>query len=699
MTSRATQAFLALPPASGGHGQGPLFVVAGNILIALAYVATGLAGLKLAFVGSYVTLFWPPSGIAFAAMWLGGTRLVWGVIAGAFAVNAVQMAQLPFAALVALGNALPALVATTYLRSRLAVRRDRPEDPGELQRVMLFILVAALASTTLSATVGTFAVTAAGIGTESLASTWLVWWMGDAMGVLIAAPPILLWRRYATAPSRRDLADALGFGLASVSIIAGLLLLQQPFWAVELCKLFTLLLSLWAAARFGLAGPAAVTLLMAAGSVAVTMVGAGPFKRGNFHDSFALLHSYLFAVSITGMLLAGALADLRRTVRAEKQARAAAERAATDRFHLLTMISHDVRTPLAGMMGALQHFGAALLNPDQRHLADLGLRAGKVLTTLVSDILDVARADAGRIVLKPAPFSPAQSISDVLEILSEPAAEKGITLQATGLSRLPDSVFSDRARFEQVLGNLLGNAVSYTDVGSVSIEVGWHNAAIMPFVMEIRDTGVGIPPDRVANLFDAFVMEPELVNRSTGLGLGLHICRRLVELMGGTIRYTARPSGGSQFRVELPLQAVSPSRPGGQGADDPPRRILVVEDDPIAGTVTEALLAGQGHVVTRVATSEQAIAALGARPQDLVLMDIGIDGNREGGLAAVRRIRALQGPAARCRLVALTANAARDDHARYLAAGLDAVLVKPLDLDRGLAQALADAMTADTIHA
>jgi signal transduction histidine kinase/ActR/RegA family two-component response regulator len=667
-----------------------------NLLVAAAYFVTGMAGLKLAFVGDVVTLFWPPSGIAFAALWIGGRRLAFGVIAGAFAVNALQMAQWPFAALVALGNALPALIATTLLRSRIDQRARDGEEPGELWRVLLFILIAALGTTTLSATVGTLAVAAAAPDAGPASSAWLVWWMGDAMGVLIVAPPILLWQRYLKQrPQLRDMADAAAFGMAGMGIIAGLLLIRNPVWAVELCKLFTLLLSLWAGARFGLTGPAAVTLLMAAGGVGVTLLGVGPFKRDSFYDSFALLHSYLFAEAIAGMLLAAALADLRRTVAAEKVARAAAERAASDRVRLLTMISHDVRTPLAGMMGVLQQFERAPLSAEQQRLSALGLRAGRVLTTLVTDILDVARADAGRIVLNPAPFSPAQSIADVIEIVTEPATAKGITLSVSGLNRLPDCIIGDRARFEQLLGNLVTNGISYTPAGSVSIAAGWHQGAAMPLVLEISDTGPGIAPEMVGSLFDAFVLAPKPGNRSAGLGLGLHICRRLVELMGGTISYRAPPAGGSLFRIELPLAQAARVGSITHTVPDPPRRILLMEDDPIAAAVTQSLLKSHGHEVDCVTDVASTVDELVQATHDLVLIDISIDGDREGGLEAVRRIRALDGPGSLTTLVALTAHGAADDHARYLTAGLDAVLVKPLVLEGGLVAALARAATLE----
>ena len=670
-----------------------------NVAVALIYFATGMAGLKLAFVSGVVTLFWPPSGIAFAAIWLGGRRLIFGVFVGALAINAIQMAQWPFAVLVAIGNTLPALVATIFLRSRVELDTAGGREPGELRRVLLFILVAALGSTILSAAVGTLAVAAA-LPTAAMASSaWLIWWMGDAMGVLIVAPPLLLWDRYLTRPIRlRDVADGVAFGFAGFGIIAGLLLIHQPVWAVELCKLFTLLLSLWAAARFGLPGPAAVTLLMAVGGVGVTLLGVGPFKRDNFYDSFALVHSYLFAQAVAGMLLAAALADLRRVALAEKVARDTAERAGSDRIRLLTMISHDLRTPLAGMMGVLQQFERAPLSAEQERLSGLGLRAGRVLTTLVTDILDVARADAGRIVLNPAPFSPARSFGDVIEIASEAADAKAITLSVAGLDLLPTQVMGDRARFEQLLGNLVNNAINYTEAGSVSIAADWHVASSLPFVIEITDTGPGIPADRVANLFDAFVLESKPGNRSAGLGLGLHICRRLVELMGGCINYRLAAAGGSQFRIELPMIASTDENCSPAGVADPHRNVLLVEDDPITAAVTESLLVSHGHSVTMVTASDAALDALLHGRHDLVLVDIGLDGDREGGLDAVRRIRALEDSGILTTVIALTAHASPRDHVRYLASGIDAILVKPLLLENGLAATIANAATQDSLR-
>lgn len=665
-----------------------------NLIVAAVYAATGFAGLKLAFVGQAVTLFWPPSGIAFAALFLGGMRLLPGVWLGAFLVNIPAMGTAPLALMVAISNMVPGIVATLLLRRWIGTDRE----PGELRRVLWFILVAALGTTMLSATFGTLAVLASGSDDLSVQSTWLVWWMGDAMGVLIVAPPILLWRRIVTTRFEwRDLFDAVAFAIAGFSIIAGLMLIDNPIWAVELCKLCTLLLSLWTGIRFGLNGPAAMTLLMALGGVGVTLAHAGPFARGDFYDSFALLHSYLFAEAVAGMLLAAALADLKRTALAEAVARQQAEAAGENRVRLLTMISHDVRTPLGGIMSVFQALERSPLDPDQARLVQLGRRAGRTLTALVTDILDVARADAGRITLQPATFPIAQCIADVVDINRDAAQARALNITLSGVETLPAHLIGDQVRIEQLVGNLVGNAIAYTARGGVAVRAAWLPESPRPLVIEVIDTGPGIDPAQVPHLFNAFSLAPRAGNRSAGLGLGLHICHRLVALMEGTIAYRPAEGGGSAFRVELPLAPALAQVPASaEAVGDPPRRILLVEDDAVTREVTTALLQRIGHTVIALGDSEDIMATVRSVPFDIVLLDIMLDGRDidECGIDMARALRADLTLPQGLRILAFTADAVRERIAEFVAAGFDGVLVKPIDLSHGLAAAVERAMTA-----
>jgi signal transduction histidine kinase len=661
-----------------------------NLLVAACYAASGTAGLKLSFIAHAVTLFWPPSGLAMAAVWLGGLSLLPGIFLGAFAVNLTALGSAKLAALIATGNMLPSLIATLALRAML----KRQSEAGELKRVLIFIAFAVLGATMASATVGTLTVYTIGHLASSLTTTWLVWWMGDAMGVMIVAPPILLWRRvWESAITWRNAVAIAGLGCAGLAVIAALLLIERPIWAVELCKLFTLLLGLLAGARFGLNGPAWMTLLMALGTVGVTALGAGPFLRGNFYDSFAFVHSYLFAEAVTGMLLAAALADLRSTVESEKRARTAAEAGAAERIRLLAMISHDVRTPLSGIMGALQTLANARPSPEQDRLIRLGLRAGATLTALVADLLDVARADAGRISLEIARFCPAQSLADAVDMHRGAAAARQLSLGLDSDAAMPAVLLGDRIRFEQIIGNLLSNAVQYTEAGGATVRAEWDGAQYRSLVVTVTDTGPGIDPSRVPERFDAGEVVPKSGNRSTGLGLGLHICRRLVELMDGTLDVAPAPGGGSLFRVTLPLRPDEPApfSPAAAQPDEPALRILLLEDDEIAGETTRALLQSHGHSVMLAADAGTAITCAQADFYDVILLDIHLAAPGSSGLDVLRHIRALPGPHAHTPVFALTGDALDDNHARYKAAGLDGKLLKPLVLDGGLATALRDA--------
>jgi signal transduction histidine kinase/ActR/RegA family two-component response regulator len=679
------QAFLHFDPSTTERANpGKLILL--NLMIAAAYAGTGYAGLRLSFIGESVTLFWPPSGIAFAALFLGGMRMLPGVGLGAFIVNIIGLEHPALALLVAVGNTLPALSATIILRNWVVAR----PVPDELRRVIWFILVASLGTTVLSATIGTLAVMMAGVSESSIQSTWLVWWMGDAMGVLIVAPPILLWRRIVIGRIKwRAVVDAIAFGLGGIGLIAGLFLIRNPIWAVELCKLFTLLLSLGAGIRFGLMGPGAITLLMAIGGIAVTTSGTGPFVRGGFHDSFALLHSYLFAQAVAGMLLAAALADLRRIAASEAIARAEAEEAATNRIRLLTMISHDVRTPLSGISGVLQTLARSPLAQADADLVALGLRATRTLTALVTDILDVARVDSGRILLTPAPFSPGGALADLVTLQADAARARGLALHLDLDPELPSAVLGDKARFDQIVGNLLTNAIAYTETGAVSITAQWSAGRAYPLTLIVEDTGPGIEPSQVPCLFDAFVLAPRPGQRSDGLGMGLHICAGLCSLMGGSVRFESREGGGSRFIVELALPPTEAAVPRLAPQSVPAMNILIIEDDPIVREVTHALLVRDGHQVCSVDGPAAALQAVSDVVPRLVLIDIQLgSGGAEEGIDLARRLREASAGGPALQIIAFTADATELKHESYRRAGIDGVITKPLELDASLSELL-----------
>lgn len=671
-----------------------LSTVAWNLGLIAGYFAFGVGALKLAFVGETVVVFWPPAGMVFAALWFGGRRMLPGVFLGSLAVDVFILHVWPPSLVGAFGNTVaPAL--TTLLLRRLF---GRGRNETELSRVVAFILIGQVFGAMISATIGTIALTVVAHEHAPVLPTWGSWLMGDSIGVLMVAPSLLLWRRVADIfGTWRRAAEPAAFTVLACLMMVGFTFIRNAAWSTELYKLFTFVLILSAAARYGLAGAAVSAMLAAFGTVAVSLIAFGPYHRSNMFESFALFYSSLVVQTIAGLLLAAALADLGTLARSEKAAREAADAASANRIRLLTAVSHDVRTPLAGILGVLQTLQRTQPAARDADLIGLGLRAGTTLTKIISDILEGARMEAGRVAIEPAPFDARRSLGDIADLGRSKAEARGLALDVTGLDRLPPGVTGDRARFEQIFGNLVDNAIAYTASGSVAIVV----PADQPeagVAIEVHDTGPGLAPEDVAAMFAAAMMTQRPGRSSAGLGIGLQISGRLARMMGGAIDYRPGDAGGSCFRVTLPLPpAAAPEAVAVPAASEPARRVLLVEDDEIAREVTTRLLEVYGHVVIPAATVDAAVALAGGGAFDLVLTDVSLGEDEAGGIEVARRIRALGEHKGRMQILALTAEGREDRHDAYRAAGMDGVIVKPLTLTSTLAATLQAALWPDEV--
>lgn len=652
--------------------------------IFVAYVATGHAGLKLGLAADHLPLIWLPSGIAFAAAWIGGVRMMPAVFVGALLVNFWAFGSWAPALIVAAANLLPAMLSARILLAWGA--------SGRLNRAVFsdlaFVGVAVFAAPVLSAAVGAAVIAwlAAGGPAYPSASTFAAWWLADATGVLLMAPAILLSERWlAHRWTWRFAAVVAAFVIACVAMVLALAWLPGRPWVADFYKLSALMLSMAAVGRFGLHGGAAVNLLMALGACAVTVLGLGPFAGANPSQTLALLHAAIFAQTLTAQVSAAVIADLRRALSLERSARALAEAIAASRFRLMTMISHDVRTPLSGLVGVMQVLARSPHGPEQQRLIDLGLRAGRNLADLVTDILESARTDASAPVIRLTPFDPDSSLDELVRLQAPTALAKGLSLSYRRSDELPAWVAGDRLRFEQVVGNLVSNAVTHTPSGGIWIAAGWRSGARLPLQIDVRDTGPGLDPLTAPRMFEAFVQGPTAA-ALTGFGLGLDICRRLTEAMGGEMTY-ARSNGESLFRVALPFPASEPPPLAMLAAPSRTLSILLVEDDPISREVTAALLRTVGHQVEAAADEDEAIACAASQVFDLILLDIDL-GRGGSGLALARRLRAELSVSSA--IVALTGS----DVPASAAPDLDGVIVKPLDADADLSRFL----TADAAN-
>jgi signal transduction histidine kinase/CheY-like chemotaxis protein/HPt (histidine-containing phosphotransfer) domain-containing protein len=400
-------------------------------------------------------------------------------------------------------------------------------------------------------------------------------------------------------------------------------------------------------------------------------------------------------------------AELEQMTRHLVRARDAAERSNRAKTHFLAGMSHELRTPLNGILGyarLLRMEGG--LSPIQAKRVDAMLGAGKHLLHMIARVLDLSEIEAERLELQTELINLPVVAASCIELMRPAADQKGLTLTSSMAPGTPRELLTDSMRLQQILLNLLGNAVKFTTKGSVELRLLPRPAAT-GLRIEVADTGPGIPPDQRARLFQDFErLDTEATRAAEGAGLGLSLSAKLVAFMGGRIGCDDAPGGGSVFWVELPFapltaepaSALSPPAlpaPAAQPGKAGPLVLLVVDDILMNRDIAGAILSAAGHQVTAVESGAEAIQAVAAKDFDVVLMDVRMP--EMDGLEATRRIRAMEGPRARVPILALTAQAFTDQIAQCRAAGMDGHLVKPFDADALLASVVRAAVPRDAV--
>ena len=374
------------------------------------------------------------------------------------------------------------------------------------------------------------------------------------------------------------------------------------------------------------------------------------------------------------------------------QAKDAAEAANRAKSEFLANMSHEIRTPLNGVLGMLQLMEKTVVDAEQQEYLQAAIKSSRRLTRLLSDILDLSTIEAGKLRFQESIFTIDALRDSIMEVFLVAAKEKGLDLNFHIEQRMPRSWIGDEARLQQVLFNLVGNAVKFTATGLVRVEA-FSPAGLTgnrrQMIFSVTDTGTGIPDDRLEDIFDPFVqIEASAMRAHQGAGLGLSIVRRLVRLLGGELAVDKGSDGGTTIYCSLPLKpsaepetkAVKMPSPDVRSRNGSHYHILLVEDERVNLLAGKKMLEKLGHSVVTATNGQEALQCLAEQDADLVFMDIQMP--LMNGLDATRAIRTSEdlGPKARIPIIAMTAYAMNGDRERFLASGMNAYIAKPVDM-------------------
>jgi signal transduction histidine kinase len=520
-------------------GRREVRLLLGAVALFVAYTITAKLGLKFDALNGVATTVWPPTGIALAALLRLGPRVWPAVTLGAFLVNMQAGAPLVTATIIAIGNTLEAVVGAAALR-RLEFRASmiRLRDVSAL-------VATAILSTTLSATFGTFAVRLGeGPPQAGYAEFWSVWWLGDVIGALLVAPALLTFsadRSVTRQPSRWLEALVAGGLLVFTALLAfgGWNLPAVSEIARGTYVVWPLLI--WVALRFGPRGSTAALLLLALVAIGCTVLGRGPFTRQTPHESLRILQSYVAITAVTILTLAAALSERRQAVLA--------------RDDFLSIASHELRTPLTALKLRLDTTSRLLEGKDQASVLSgrlvqavaMSRRQVERLERLVADLLDVSRLRADRLSLHVEPVCVAELVRETVGRFADELQRAGCALELEIPERL--EVRCDRSRIEQVLTNLVANAIKYAPEKPVhvSLQVGGERVRLA-----VRDHGEGIDSRDQRRIFEPY-QRLASARHVGGLGLGLYIGRQIAEAHGGRLLVDNEPGAGAVFTLELPF--------------------------------------------------------------------------------------------------------------------------------------------------
>jgi signal transduction histidine kinase/ActR/RegA family two-component response regulator len=647
------------------------------VVLTLVYFVAGKLGLKLAFLHASASPVWPPAGIALAVLLVLGYRVWPAIFIGAFLVNATTAGNILTSLGIATGNTLEALCGACLVNRFAGGTRvfDRAQD------VFKFAL-AAMVSTLISPTIGLTSLELGDFASwANYGPIWLTWWLGDAAGVLVVAPFILLWS--ISSPQRWTRREAVEVGILLLLLVC---LGEIVFggWSSISAKNYPISficgpVVLWTAFRFSQRETATGIFILSAIAIWGTLQGSGPFIMQTENQSLLTLQAWTAVLTITAMALAAAMAERRRAEIAIEQQKTAVEAANRTKDNFLAMLSHELRTPLTPVITALDALEMDAMQSQESKAALAMIRRNVELESqLIGDLLDLTRIAKDKLELNFDTIDAHEAVLNVIDICRAEADLKQLRIYSD-LRAGAHHISADSAKFQQIVWNLLKNAIKFTAENG-EITISSTNPAPQNITITVRDTGIGVEPDIIDRIFDPFE-QGELTSRRRfgGLGLGLAISKSLAKAHGGTL--VARSAGrdkGTTFL--LTLNTVSPQRPliAPAQAPIPSRtlRILLVDDHHDTCTALEKLLVRRGHLVVATHNVRSAMEAAVRNQFDLLISDVALpDGT---GTELMMQLRAICGVPG----IAISGFGSNGDREKSLQAGFSEHLVKPVNLEK-----------------
>jgi signal transduction histidine kinase len=645
--------------------------------LALIYLVAGKLALQLAFVNASASPVWPPAGIALAALLVLGFRVWPGIFIGAFLVNFWTTLNILTSLGIAGGNTLEAICGA-WLVNRFAGGMQVFDRP---QNVFKFAL-ATLLSTPLAPSCGVSSLAFAGFAQWSnYWSIWLTWWLGDASGVLVIAPLLVLWSVPATQRKwNRKQAMEVSVLLLLLVFIAEIVfggwfpISAHNYPISFICGPIVI----WTAFRFTPRETATGIFVLSAIAIWGTLHRFGPFILQNENQSLVTLQSWTAALTITAMAIAAAIAERNRAQAAIEQQKDAVEAANRTKDNFLAMLSHELRTPLTPVLAALDTLEAdGLRSAESKNSLAMIRRNVELEGQLIDDLLDLTRIAKDKLQLRFGPLDAHEVVNNVVEICRPEAQARNMTLHLN-LRGGAHYVSGDAAKFQQIVWNLLKNAIKFTaDNGEVTISSS--NPEPLLLAVAVHDTGIGIEPEIMNRIFDPFEQgEHAFQRRYGGLGLGLAISKSLAQAHGGTL--IARSEGqnrGSTFILTMktvppPPRIVKLTTPVPESR---PLRILLVDDHQDTCTALERLLVRRGHLVAAAHNVRSAMEAAARNPFDLLISDIALpDGTGTELMTYLHAISRIPG-------IAISGFGMNGDIEKSIEAGFAEHLVKPVKME------------------